>query len=262
MAGLPLEILGAHSLDARSRDRSPDRTRRIYLTEELSRKQCDKLCIGLAGLPGMLARLRDSHESSPRLFKSLVLQPLEPDECKRVFQFALKESKEKNGFETSITPEARNLLAELSEGYPHFLQEFAYCAFEADSDNVIDVTDVNNSLYSENGAFDQLGRKYFDQFYTAPDSDDYRTVLDKMADHSDNWVSRADLIKESGLKGGTVDNALRALKNKNIIVQNEMTSGLYKLPTKSFGVWIKARKRQLPSIGGLLAGLVDQKNLP
>ena len=83
-----------------------------------------------------------------------------------------------------------------------------------------------------------------------------------MADHSDNWVSRADLIKESGLKGGTVDNALRALKNKNIIVQNEMTSGLYKLPTKSFGVWIKARKRQLPSIGGLLAGLVDQKNLP
>jgi hypothetical protein len=222
------------------------------LTEELSRNQSDKLCIGLAGLPGTLDRLRDSHESSPRLFKTLVLQPLEQAECQRVLRIALEESNLKNGFETSITPEARDLLVELSEGYPHFLQEFSYCAFESDSDNVIDVADVKESLYSENGAFDQLGRKYFDKFYTAPDSDDYRTVLDKMADHSDSWVSRSELIKETALKGGTVDNALRALKMKNIIVQNEMKSGLYKLPTKSFGVWIKARKRKLPSVGGLL----------
>jgi hypothetical protein len=54
-----------------------------------------------------------------------------------------------------------------------------------------------------------------------------------MADHSDSCVGRSELIKETELKGGTVDNALRALKTKNIIVQNEMKSGLYKLPTKS-----------------------------
>ncbi|MCK1447256.1 AAA family ATPase [Bradyrhizobium sp. 48] len=219
------------------------------LTEELSRRNLDRLCIGLAGLPGLLNVLRGSHESSPRLFQTLSLQPLEPAECHAVVERALAEALKKNGFATTITPDAIKYVCDLSEGYPHFLQEFAYCAFEADTDNVIDLTDVTTSLFSENGAFDQLGRKYFDQFYTAPDSDDYRRVLDTMAEHSDDWISRASLITETGLKGGTVDNALRALKTKNIINQNELKSGLYKLPTKSFAIWIKARKRHVPDGG-------------
>jgi hypothetical protein len=86
-----------------------------------------------------------------------------------------------------------------------------------------------------------LGKKYFDQFYTAPDSDDYRKVLNVMADHLDAWVDRATIIAESGLKGGTVDNALRALKSKNIILDSEMKRGDYRIPTMSFAVWIKAR---------------------
>ena len=219
------------------------------LTEELSRRNLDRLCIGLAGLPGLLNKLRGSHESSPRLFQTLSLQPLEPSECHTVIGRALEEASAKNGFKTVMTTEAASYVCNISEGYPHFLQEFAYCAFEADSDNVIDMRDVTTSLFSENGAFDQLGRKYFDQFYAAPDSDDYRKVLDTMAEHSDDWISRANLITETGLKGGTIDNALRALKGKNIINQNELKSGLYRLPTKSFAIWIKARKRQSQDSG-------------
>jgi hypothetical protein len=211
------------------------------LTEELSRRSLDRLCIGLAGLPGLVNRLRGSHESSPRLFQTLSLQPLEPTECHQVIARALADATKKNAFEIRITPEAAAYLCDLSEGYPHFLQEFAYCAFEADTDNVIDLGDVTTSLFSENGAFDQLGRKYFDQFYAAPDSDDYRKVLDTMANHSDDWISRAALIKETGLKGGTIDNAVRALRGKSI-AQSDLKSGLYRLPTKSFAIWIKARK--------------------
>jgi hypothetical protein len=62
-----------------------------------------------------------------------------------------------------------------------------------------------------------------------------------MAEHSDDWVSRATLITETALKGGTIDNALRALKAKNIIAQSDLRSGQY--PTKSFAIWVKARKR-------------------
>ena len=144
-------------------------------------------------------------------------------------------------FPITITPEAKKLISTLSEGYPHFLQEFAYCAFEEDSDNVIDRSDVSDSLFRENGAFDQLGRKYFNEFYDAPDSDDYRWNLNTMADHLDNWISRAAIIAESGLKESTVDNGLRALKGKNVIVQNEKKVGLYRLPTRSFAV-IKAQR--------------------
>jgi hypothetical protein len=111
------------------------------LKEALSKRNCDRLCIGLAGLPGLIRILRESHESSPRMFKTIDLKPLEPTEREQVLDIAMRDASEKNGFEIKITPEAKKLISDLSESYPHFLQEFAYCAFEADSDNVIDRQD-------------------------------------------------------------------------------------------------------------------------
>jgi hypothetical protein len=212
------------------------------LSEELFRKGCDRLCIGIAGLPNVIQRLRGSHESSPRIFTMITLNPLEDAEREQVIERGLIEASQKNGLEIKITDEAKKFIATLSEGYPHFLQEFAYSAFEMDTDNVIDRSDVASSLFSENGAFDQLGKKYFGQFYATPGSDDYRIVLDVMADSLDEWVDRSTLIQESKLKAGTVDNALRALKNRNVILQNDMRRGQYRLPTRSFGVWINAKK--------------------
>jgi hypothetical protein len=211
------------------------------LTEELSRRGCDRLCIGLAGLPNLIEVLRASHESSPRIFRIMGLKPLEEAERIEVLEAGMKEATKVIGRPISMTAEARRLISALSEGYPHFLQEFAHCAYEEDSNDEIDKEDVRNSLHRENGAFDQLGKKYFDRFYTAPDSDDYRKVLNVMADHLDNWVDRATIIAESGLKGTTVDNALRALKSKNVILNSEMKRGDYRIPTVSFAVWIKAR---------------------
>ena len=62
------------------------------------------------------------------------------------------------------------------------------------------------------------------------------------SEHSDEWIDRSAIILEGSFKGGTVDNALRALKLKNIIVQHDSKRGLYRLPTKSFAAWIKAKK--------------------
>jgi hypothetical protein len=176
-------------------------------------------------------------------FKTMELKPIEESEREDVLNSGLKDSKDKNGFDVTITPDAVTAISNLSEGYPHFLQEFAYCAFEEDADNTIDVGDVLDSLFREHGSFDQLGRKYFAQYYEAPSSDDYRKVLDTMAEHSNEWVGRADLIAQSGLRSSTVDNALRALKAKDIIFQSETRQGQYRLPTQSFAVWIKAKTK-------------------
>jgi hypothetical protein len=53
------------------------------LTEELNRRGHDKLCIGLAGLPNLINRLRDSHESSVRIFQTMDLKPLEFEAFRR-----------------------------------------------------------------------------------------------------------------------------------------------------------------------------------
>lgn len=213
------------------------------LTERLARRECERVSIVLAGLPDLVPKLRASHESSPRIFSILSLAPLEYDERKEVVDRGLSHAKEKNGFETKISDEAMEIISTLSEGYPHFLQEFAYCAFAQDTDDHIDTQDVLDGAYSENGALDQLGKKYFAELYIAQiGSEDYRKVLNAMAESLDGWVDRQTIITRSGVKERTVDNALRALKDRNIVIPNERVRGEYRLPTKSFAVWIKARE--------------------
>lgn len=213
------------------------------LTERLTRRGCEKVSICLAGLPGLIGKLRDSHESSPRVFSVITLDPLEHAECKQVISRGLDIAAEKNGFKTEIEEEAMDMISSLSEGYPHFLQEFAFWAFGSDRDNKIDVDDVINGAFSDNGALHQLGKKYFTGLYIEQiGSEDYRKVLIEMAESLDGWVSRQHLIEKSGVKERIVDNALHALKDRNIIVQNPRVRGEYRLPTKSFAAWIKARE--------------------
>jgi hypothetical protein len=160
-----------------------------------------------------------------------------------VIDRGLDEAADKNKFRTRITDEAKSFIATLAEGYPHFIQEFAHYAFDRDADDVIDNADALNGAYSENGALDQLGRKYFnDLFIDQIGSEDYRRVLHAMAESLDAFVSRPAIIERSKVKERIVDNALKALKERKIIIQNDRVRGEYRLPMKSFAVWIKARE--------------------
>jgi AAA ATPase domain len=59
-------------------------------TERLTKRGCNRVCMGLAGLSGLLQSLRQSHESSLRIFDLLTLEPLRPDERKLVTAVRLK----------------------------------------------------------------------------------------------------------------------------------------------------------------------------
>jgi hypothetical protein len=62
----------------------------------------------------------------------------------------------------------------------------------------------------ENGAFQQLGSKYFDeQYFDQIRSDQYRKVLQTMSDRGDNWVTKDILRAETKLKDSTLSNAVR-----------------------------------------------------
>lgn len=215
-----------------------------HLSERITRSGCNKIIFGLAGLPELITTLKESHESSTRIFHVLNLEPLSKEERIYVIDRALAEANAKSNPQVTIEDKAKELIADLSEGYPHFIQQFGYSTFEADRDNHIDITDVLSGTFNENGALDQLGHKYFQEhFFEKVGTDDYRKVLIFMADFQDQWVSRSVII--DGLKGilnsSTIDNALRALKSKNIILQSSANRGEYKLPTRSFAAWIKVK---------------------
>lgn len=211
------------------------------LTERLTKIGCDKVLIGLAGLPKLNGQLRASHESSPRIFQHLSLKPLEISERRDVISRGIETGNSQNEVSTSITTEAADIISTLSEGYPHFIQQFAYCAFEADTDNQIDASDVYRGAQQENGAFHQLGEKYFHELYWEQvGSDEYRTVLNAMADGPGEYMSKQQIRTATQLRESTIKNALSALRKRNIIVDRPGLKGYYRLPTRSFAVWIKA----------------------
>lgn len=71
----------------------------------------------------------------------------------------------------------------LSEGYPHFIQQFAHSVFAADTDNVIDAHDVVSGVLGRRGAMELIGDRYYrDSYYNKIQKDSYRQVLRIMAD--------------------------------------------------------------------------------
>lgn len=211
-------------------------------TERLTKRGCNRVCLGLAGVSTVLQHMRESHESSLRIFQIFTLGPLASDERREVIDKGLSEAKEKNGFEVTISAGAKDIISELSEGYPHFLQQFAYCAFAADIDNLIDESDVHDGATSpERGAIQQLGLKYFHELYFDQiGSDEYRGVLRVMSERFDGWVTKAEIRQKANIKESTINNALAALKKRRIIDPKPGKAGVYRLPTKSFAVWIRA----------------------
>jgi hypothetical protein len=214
------------------------------LTERLTKRRCNRAVLGIAGLPDVVGKLRKSHDSSPRIFDIMSLDQLSESERLQVVRMGLSAAKEMNGRDITITPEAESMIVKFSEGYPHFIQQFAYSAFDADEDDNIDRDDVVKGALGDNGALHQLGIKYFEELYFEQiGSDEYREVLRAMSDDLDAWVTKEQIRTKTGLKPHTVNNAIVALKKRNIIIPMQGKAGVYRLPSRSFAVWIGAFTR-------------------
>jgi hypothetical protein len=209
-------------------------------TERMTKLGCGQVCVGLAGLSKVIDVLRDDHASSPRILNYMRLEPLGKNECIEVVRRGLIRAKEKSGVETKIEASAEEWIATYSEGYPHFIQQYASSAFEADNDDNITVDDCTTGAFAENGALDQLGEQYFRDLYHAQiNSDDYRKVLQVMAMSPEQYVQRREIAEKTGLKETTLGNALHALKERGIIFPHAGKQGLFRLPNDSFALWIK-----------------------
>jgi energy-coupling factor transporter ATP-binding protein EcfA2 len=229
------------------------------LLERLQRQSCSRILIGLAGLPEVRQRLQTSHPSSLRIFEELHLGRLSDGEVGGVIDLCMKRANETNTTEqTSITDEARSLLCGLSEGYPHFIQQFGFSAFAHDSDNIIDRTDVKASAFGPRGSLDLIGDRYYrNDFYNKIQQDSYRQVLRIMADDLDSWVPRAKIASRFKGTPSTLNNAIKALRDRHIILSKEGEKGVYRLQHKGFALWIKLYAD--PHINTLLEAFVHPK---
>lgn len=211
-------------------------------TERLTKRGCHNVCLGLSGISHVIDVLKASHESSLRILNHMLLEPLSVDERLYVIESGLRHAEHRNNKRTAIQPDAAGWIATYSEGFPHFIQQYAFSAFETDTDDDIGIDDVHIGAFKENGALDQLGVRYFEAMYRAQiNSDEYRRVLHAIAESNEKYVSKQKIREDTGLKETTLGNALQSLKNKQIILAHPEKQGLYRLPNDSFAVWIRAQ---------------------
>ncbi len=219
------------------------------LTERVQRSSSNRLGLVLAGLPALTDLLVSSHESSLRIFEHIELTPLKNGDRKEVVLAGLKVAAEK-GDPVTITDDALESISQMSDGYPQFIQQFAHSAFEATTDNIIDLEDFRNGLWD---AISQLAAKYFrGPVLQGIFSDDYRTVLAALAKSSDGWVTKAQIRERTKLKDSQITNALTTLKQKQLIVPKEGVKGVYRLPSKAFAIWIIVALKAPPAPATLL----------
>jgi hypothetical protein len=210
------------------------------VTEALLRQNCQNVMFGIAGLPDTPEKLSKSHESSVRIFSQLKISELSVKDRKYVIDKGIEEGNKINDAKTSISEDARDRIATFSEGYPHFIQQFAYSAFDVNSDGEISTDDVMEAAFKKGGAIDEIGARYYaTAFYDKIKSDEYRQVLTIMAGKLDSWVTKADIRAEFTGDESTLSNALQALWTRKIILKNPSKMGEYRLQQRGFALWIK-----------------------
>jgi hypothetical protein len=124
--------------------------------------------------------------------------------------------------------------------YPHFLQQFAYSAFETNTNGEISEDDVGDGAFKEGGALDAIGSRYYQSAYREQiKSDEYRQVLEIMADRMNSWIKKSEIrVKFTGTEHA-LSNALQALTTRRIVLKNPSKMGEYRLQHRGFALWIK-----------------------
>jgi AAA+ ATPase superfamily predicted ATPase len=210
------------------------------VTEQLQRHGCNNIMFIVAGLPDIIEKLAQSHESSIRIFNPLIIRELKTDDRRYVVERGLAAGNEINTEHTTISDDAKDLISTLSEGYPHFIQQFAHSAFAYNSDGEISKDDVGQAAFCEGGALDAIGSRYYQGPYNEQiKSDDYREVLTIMADNLNSWIKKSEITEKFSGNDYTVTDALKALTERKIIIKNAAKRGEYRLQQRGFAIWIK-----------------------
>jgi Cdc6-like AAA superfamily ATPase len=213
------------------------------LTETLVSENTNKALFILAGLPNVTDVLRDSHQSSLRLFEEHTLKPLKKKDVEYIIKRAIEDINEKEDKEIKIDNDAIKKFHEVSEGYPHFLQQVGFCVIKNLKTNKITEKLVEDSMYHEGGALDLIGTRYYmDLYYNKIKVDSYRQILSIMAKEWDKWISKTDIRKVFTGSGSELNNGIKALRDRNIILTKRGVRGVYRLQWLSFAFWIRIHK--------------------
>lgn len=220
-----------------------------YLLEQLNRKGCHRVAVGLAGLTRSTEVLLRSHASSLRIFDELALVNLRREEAEELLNEVQTIVCDGGFGEFVITAEARDMLFSLSGGHPHMLHQFGYCAFEAacggevGGELVVGINHVVSGAFELRGALDLIGDMYFRRpFESVSGSPEVLSILDHVSETS-MPDSLAQIAEGTGLAQAEVRRSLDALVRAGLL--DEHAGCRFGVRHPAFAFWVKAQRPKL-----------------
>lgn len=214
-----------------------------YFSEIMHRRGCHKVGLGLAGLASSRAVLLESHPSSLRIFDELPLDNLKEEEFNELIGYVELKVQNSGMTDFRVTDDAKKLLYHLSDGHPHFVHQFGYCAFEHAVSNfdegqlVLVAGDVQHGAFDHRGALDLIGDMYFAKAYERIESDGLAiSILDVLCEHPRRLFGLSELCIQIDCERESLISLLGRLCDLSLIQE---VRGSYRVRFVCFAYWLK-----------------------
>ena len=181
------------------------------------------------GVHDIFLQIQDHLDSAVRIFEPYELKPLSKKELKEAIIIPAEE--ENIEFDDDVI----NLIYELSEGSPYYMQVMAYNCFAGAVNGKVETEEFNRSFQR---SLNLLAQREFRGMYEKSTSEE-RKILGLMAESDKEVLSYKEIKKGLHLKSEP-SFWLKTMSDKNLIIKKER--GKYHLRYKIFKEYLRALK--------------------
>lgn len=212
------------------------------LLEVLGARKLGTIQFVMTTTPEGRDRMTQTHESFPRLFRHVRINPLSNDEVEDLVARALQEGLPRK----EATPAFLKMIADMASGIPGFVHELGRAAFDVDRNGILDLDDLADGILGTDtvvGALSMLEQRHFHERYSKKVlSNSYREILHAIAELERDEVSTAEIRDRCPQIGaGQINTYLARMADRGVVVRVEGKKGIYKLPDQMFKVFLRMK---------------------
>ncbi len=182
------------------------------MSEELYESGLDKVGLYLVGITGAMEELKKDHPSVERVFQTIELLQMRPEESREVITRALRSTEESK--KVQVPEPVMEKIIDIASGFPALIHTICYEAYQHNSDGKINEQDLE---YALNEVITRIKRNELDQLFRKAGSGNYRKIVIAMAAHEETNVPLADIASEIGRATSAMSSYMTALRTRKII---------------------------------------------
>lgn len=190
-------------------------------TEELIDAGLHKVVLYLVGLSGVMDALTEDHASIHRVFETIELRHLRPEESREVITRTLGSMPETERI--SISESAIRKVLEIASGFPAPIHSLCFEAYNNDTDDFLDDDDMD---YAVDQLVTRIRITDLRKVFSEVGSGDYRRIIVAMANHESIIVPLREIAEEIGRTPSGTSSYMTRLVNDSTVVRTDR--GMYK----------------------------------